>query len=98
MSERQAAEAVNRAFERMPVPEETRTRFNSTLLWGKINAPEHLGNAPQALLTVVRAAALMYRLTQDVFGSMVLPPLKMLEHSSAVFDSPEYANTAELGA
>ena len=40
----------------------------------------------------------MYRLTQDVFGSMVLPLLKMLEHSSAVFDSPEYANTAELGA
>ena len=96
VSEMQASEAVGRAFERMSALEEALTRFDSASPLGHLNAAGHLGDAPEALLTVVRAAARMHRLTQGAFDPTVLPLLEVLEHSSAGFDGRECAEAAEL--
>ena len=96
VSTMQAADAAGRAFERMTALEETLTRFDSASPLGHLNTAGHLGDAPESLMTVVRAAASVHRLTQGAFDPTILPVLDVMERSHAGIDDQDFADAAEL--
>ena len=96
VSEMQASEAMGRAFERMIRLEAALTRFDSASALGQLNAAGRLSDAPEPLMTVIRSAVDMHRVTGGFFDPTVLSLLELLEGRSTGLSARETAEASEL--